>query len=166
MPTVGWIQETVEDRYWERGGLADQYPPIPKIHYCPYCDNHYDTTGDLSTHISVDHPIERPVIFLGNRTALSEQTIRSPISKKEINFTIDINLPQRKLVDLGRAISRIVSAGFVLDMGASGFRKDLIDNCITTLRQDISNLMNSFNFNNDINSIEDYQEGSSWLQFC
>ncbi len=86
--------------------------------------------------------------------------------KNEINFTIDINLPQRKLVDLGKAIGRIVSAGFVLDMSEAGYRKDLINNCITTLHQDISNLLNSFNFNNEIKSIEDYQEGSSWLEFC
>ena len=86
--------------------------------------------------------------------------------KNEINFAIDINLPQRKLVDLGKVIGRIVSAGFVLDLGASGFKKDLIDNCITTLHQDISNLINSFNFKNEVKSIEYYKEGSSWLQFC
>ena len=86
--------------------------------------------------------------------------------KNEINFTIDLNLPQRKLVELGKVIGRIVSAGFVLNMGTSGFREDLIDNCIKTLHQDISNLMNSFKFNNEIISIEDYKDGSSWLQFC
>jgi hypothetical protein len=86
--------------------------------------------------------------------------------KKEINFTIDVNITQRKLVELGKVIGRIVSAGFVLDMGERGFRKDLIDNCITSLHQDISNLINSYNFNNNINSIEDYQERSSWLDFC
>lgn len=85
--------------------------------------------------------------------------------KKEINFVLDINLPQRKLVELGKALGRIISAGFVLDMSESGFRKDLIENCISTLQQDISNLINSFNFNNEVNSVEDYQDGSSWLQF-
>ena len=86
--------------------------------------------------------------------------------KKEINFSIDINLQQRKLVDLGKAIGRIVSAGFVMDMSEKGFRKDLIDNCILTLQQDISGIINSFNFVNDTKSIEDYQEGSSWLSFA
>ncbi len=85
--------------------------------------------------------------------------------KKEINFNLDINLSQRKLVDLGKALGRIVSAGFVLEMGENGFRKDLIENCISTLQQDISNLINSFNFSNKVDSIEDYQEGSSWMQF-
>lgn len=86
--------------------------------------------------------------------------------KKELNFTMDINSSQRKLVDLGKIIGRIVSAQFVLDMGESGFRKDLINNCIRVLHQDISNLMNSFNFDNEIKSVEGYSEGSSWLQFC
>ena len=87
MPTVGWIMETAEDRYWERGGLSGQYPLIPSIHYCPYCDKHYESTGELSTHISVDHPIEKPLIFLSNRAALSEQTIRTPICAKEVELT-------------------------------------------------------------------------------
>lgn len=87
MPTVGWIQETAIDRYWERGGLGDQYPPTPKTHYCPYCTRQFESTGELATHISVDHPIERPLIFIHNRAAYSEQTIRSPISKDDIDVT-------------------------------------------------------------------------------
>ena len=87
MPTVGWIQETAVDRYWERGGLGDQYPPTPTIHYCPYCTRQFESARGLSTHISVDHPVERPIIFIGNRAAFSEQTIRTPLSKNDIDFT-------------------------------------------------------------------------------
>jgi hypothetical protein len=86
MPTVGWIQETATDRYWECGGLGDQYPPTPKIHYCPYCSRQFASTGEFSTHITVAHPIERPLIFIHNRAAYSEQTIRSPLSKDDINL--------------------------------------------------------------------------------
>lgn len=85
--------------------------------------------------------------------------------KKDFNFTLEINLPQRKLVNLGSAIGRIVSLGFVLEMGEKGYRKDLIDNCILSLQQDVSNIMNSFNFSNSNNAIIDYQEGSSWFDF-
>ncbi len=87
MPTVGWIQETAIDRYLERGSLSEQYPPTPVMHFCPYCKRQFEDSRELSIHISVDHPIELPLIFVRNRTALSEQTIRSPISKDDINLT-------------------------------------------------------------------------------
>lgn len=88
----------------------------------------------------------------------------SEFFKKEINFSLNFDLPQRKMVDLGKALSRIVTAGFVIDLEDKGFRKDLIDNCLISLQQDISNLINSFNSNKGISSIEDYQQGSSWLE--
>ena len=86
--------------------------------------------------------------------------------KNQLNFTVDLNLPQRKLVDLGRALSRIVSADFVLQMGASGFRKDLIDNCISSLQHDITQIMSSYNFKPIVSCVEDYKDNSSWLDFA
>lgn len=85
--------------------------------------------------------------------------------KKDIDFSINISLPQRKLVDLGKALGRIISAGFVIDLAEKGFRKDLIKNCLNTLHQEITKHIGSYNFKNTISSIEDYQEDSSWLQF-
>lgn len=85
--------------------------------------------------------------------------------KKETNFTLDVDLAQRKLVELGSAIGRIISLGFVIEMGDSGYRKDLINNCILSLQQDVSNLINSFNFYNNNKVITDYQEGSSWFDY-
>ena len=86
--------------------------------------------------------------------------------KKEMDFNLDINLPQRKLVDLGKALGRIVSADFVMDLGAKGFRKDLIDNCMASLQQDVCSFVNSFHCNKGISSIEDYQQGSSWIELA
>ena len=85
--------------------------------------------------------------------------------KKQLDFVVDFNLPQRKLVDLGRALGRIVSAGFVLEMAEKGFRKDLIDNCITNLHHDIAQIMSSYKFQPTVTTIEDYNENSSWLKF-
>ncbi|OQW91640.1 MAG: hypothetical protein BWK79_16425 [Beggiatoa sp. IS2] len=84
MPTVSYILETISDRYWERGGLEEQYPPQPKIHKCPYC--RYKSTNQLSTHIGEAHPIERPIIRINNKTATFEQTIRSPITAQNIDL--------------------------------------------------------------------------------
>ena len=89
----------------------------------------------------------------------------SDFFKQEFNFTLKDNIPQRKLVDLGKALGRIVSAGFIMDMAGQGFRKDLVENSLISLKQDIHNLISSYNFNGLISSIEEYKEDSSWLQF-
>ncbi|MBJ7879218.1 acyl-CoA dehydrogenase family protein [Gelidibacter salicanalis] len=85
--------------------------------------------------------------------------------KKDLNFNIASNFPQRKLVDLGRIIARIVSVGYVLELQDKGFRKDLIDNCITMVQQEISGLFSVFHFDNSVKVIEDYSSNSSWSEF-
>ncbi len=89
----------------------------------------------------------------------------SEFFKKQTDFSLNTDLPQRKLVDLGKAIGRIVSAGLVIDLAEKGFRKDLIENCLSSLQQDISNIIYSYHNNSTISSVDDYQDGSSWLEF-
>ena len=52
-----------------------------------------------------------------------------------LDFSIDSNIPQRKLVDLGRIISRVIAADLVEQMGLKGFTKDLINNSILMIQQ-------------------------------
>ena len=85
--------------------------------------------------------------------------------KKQTDFSLNTELSQRKLVDLGRTIARVVSAGLVINLGEKGFRKDLIDNCLTSLQQDISNMIYAYHNSTKNTSIPDYKEGSSWLEF-
>lgn len=86
--------------------------------------------------------------------------------KKDISFVLSNSLPQRKLLDLGKILGRIVSVGYVLELGAKGFRKDLIDNCITIVQQEVSSLIASFQFDNKVKLVEDYTENSSWSALC
>jgi len=86
--------------------------------------------------------------------------------KSTLDFKIDINMPQRKHVDLGKIISRVVSANHVVELGAKGFRSDLIDDSLETIKHDISNLVSSFKFQIRISPIEEYKDDSSWLAFC
>ncbi|MEO5789677.1 acyl-CoA dehydrogenase family protein [Gelidibacter sp.] len=86
--------------------------------------------------------------------------------KKDLNFDIASSLSQRKLVDLGRVIARIVSVGYVLELQHKGFRKDLVDNCITMVQQEISGLFSSFHFDNTVKVIEDYSDNSAWSTFA
>lgn len=90
----------------------------------------------------------------------------APHFKDSLSFTIDNAAAQRKLVDLGKILGRIISIGYVLDLGEKGFRKDLIDNCISIVKQEISALVSSFKFDNSVKVVEDYSEESSWLQFA
>ena len=86
--------------------------------------------------------------------------------KQELSFTLSSALSQRKLFDLGKVIGRIVSLGYVLDLELKGFRKDLIDNCIRNVKQEVRTLICSFNFDNSSQVIEDYKSESSWFNFA
>ncbi len=85
--------------------------------------------------------------------------------KYGLNFTIDPQMPQRKYVELGKALSRIASLDLVLQLGELGFRKDLIVNADSILQQEISQLMAQFNFNQTALVVEDYNENSDWSKF-
>lgn len=100
---------------------------------------------------------------------LSEYDLTNKVAdqfKSLINFTIDGKLPQRKLVNLGRMLARIVSAQFVVDLGEGGFRPDLIRDCLETLKYDVSSFVSSFKFSTDVNPIEGYSDGGVWMDLC
>ena len=50
-------------------------------------------------------------------------TKASEFFKKQTDFSLNTDLPQRKLGDLGRAIGRIVSAGLVIDLAEKDSEK-------------------------------------------
>lgn len=86
--------------------------------------------------------------------------------KSNLSFTLNPALSQRKLVDLGRILARIVCVGYVLDLQAKGYRKDLADSSIASVKQEVAALFASFHFDNTTKVVEDYQENSSWLSFA
>ncbi|MEI7503831.1 MAG: acyl-CoA dehydrogenase, partial [Paludibacter sp.] len=85
--------------------------------------------------------------------------------KELINFDIDLQMPQRKLVELGKIISRLVSMDLVLKMGDTGFRADLIDGAVSILKQEITSLTGFFAYEQKTLVIENYEEGGNWLNF-
>ena len=93
-------------------------------------------------------------------------TSKSATFKKEmLDFELDTNLPQRKMVELGQVLGRIVSFEMVINLGEKGFRSDLINNGLAMLRQEIVSLMSSFNYQNKTLVVAEYQDNSSWLNF-
>ena len=79
-----------------------------------------------------------------------------------LDFRVE-ELPQRRLVDLGRAVSRIVSMEWVMTLGDRGFRSDLIANGVATLREEISALLHTYSTRAATAPVEDYEAGSSWF---
>jgi hypothetical protein len=85
--------------------------------------------------------------------------------KKMLDFDLSANLSQRKMVELGQVLGRLVAFEMVINLGEKGYRKSLIDNAQTMLHQEITSLMSSFNYQNNTVVVEEYQENSSWLNF-
>jgi len=82
--------------------------------------------------------------------------------KKILDFDLDTHLPQRKMVELGQVLGRIVSADMVIHLGDSEYRKDLIHNALEVLGHEITSLMSGFQYKNTTSVVEDYHENSSW----
>ncbi len=83
--------------------------------------------------------------------------------KSLLDFKLDLKLPQRKLVDLGKIISKVVSANNVVSLGNKGFRPDLIDQSLETIKHEITMLVSSFQLQKRIAYVEGYNENISWL---
>lgn len=84
---------------------------------------------------------------------------------KELDFSIANISSQRKLVDLGKIVARVISVNDVLHLSNNGFNPKLIDNCIALVRQEISVLVHSMSEHADINVIRYSDEKSNWMDF-
>lgn len=87
------------------------------------------------------------------------------ILKNSLDFSVDLKIAQRKLVDLGQVLGRVFSLEMVINLGENGFRSDLINNCISNLRIEIDNHLSSFNASLSTEIVDDYLEDSNWKNF-
>ncbi len=85
--------------------------------------------------------------------------------KELVNFDLDLQLPQRKLVELGKVLGRIISMEMVIEIGNRGFHKEMIVNTLDMLKQELSSRLNSWSFNTKAMVAVDYQEKSHWHDF-
>lgn len=93
-----------------------------------------------------------------------ELTERSKdLFKETFNFTIDPQMPQRKLVGLGQALARTISIEFTMRLGDQGFNKDMVDNAVIIMKEEVENLMQMFRDGGKGRVVEDYQLDSSWF---
>jgi hypothetical protein len=85
--------------------------------------------------------------------------------KTLFNFKLDMQLPQRKLVELGQIMGRAISMDMVHKLANEGFRKDLIDGGLQMLQQEIQQLMGTFHHQPQLLVVDNYRENSSWLKY-
>ncbi len=85
--------------------------------------------------------------------------------KDMLNFNLDFKMPQRKLVELGRVLSRIVSMEMVIDLGLKGFQPEMVNNSLSMMSQELSQLMNRFAYQNNTQIIVDYSDNGLWNDF-
>lgn len=100
--------------------------------------------------------------FLKNHELTSKS---SSLLKKLLDFNLDFDLPQRKMVELGKVIGRIVSSEMIINLEEKNFRKDLIKNALEVLNHEITTILSGFKFHNPAMVVEDYHENSSWRNF-
>ncbi|WP_022836199.1 acyl-CoA dehydrogenase family protein [Salisaeta longa] len=85
--------------------------------------------------------------------------------KDTLSFSADLSLPQRKLVELGKILGRVVSMEFIIELGDRGFRSDLISNALHSFQRDVAGRIASLHHRPTAEVAEDYEEGASWLSF-
>jgi len=85
--------------------------------------------------------------------------------REYINFTPGDLISQRKLVDLGKIISRIICVQYVLELQDAGYRTDLVNTCIQAMQMDIAKLASNFKLGHYTKAVHEYQEGSAWFDF-
>jgi alkylation response protein AidB-like acyl-CoA dehydrogenase len=92
-------------------------------------------------------------------------TRTADLLKNVLDFKIDSNLPQRKMVELGQILGRIVSHEMVIKLGEKGFHRQLINNGLDLLKQEIAILVNGLTYPNQVKVVEEYSENSAWFNF-
>lgn len=85
--------------------------------------------------------------------------------KDLLNFEVDTRMGQRQLVELGKALGRLVSMDMTIRLGESGFNSEMILNSLKVIRSEITSTISSFSSNENPDIIDEYEDGSAWLQF-
>lgn len=81
-----------------------------------------------------------------------------------VDVRIETDMVQRNVVDFGRVIGRIITMELVIDLGARGFRQDLVGNALEQFRTEVAGLFAVFRENARTKPVEDVVPGAGWLQ--
>jgi alkylation response protein AidB-like acyl-CoA dehydrogenase len=93
---------------------------------------------------------------LGRYLAEEPLTARaSTLLGDALAFEVDWKMPQRKLVDLGRAISRLISMEMTIELGERGFAADLVRNALEETRTEVRSILAGYRHGQIVGLVED-----------
>ena len=72
-----------------------------------------------------------------------------------LSFDVDWKMPQRKLVELGRALSRIISMEMTIELGERGFSADLVRNALDDTRAEVRAILETYREGGIVGLVED-----------
>ncbi len=81
------------------------------------------------------------------------------------DFRLDGELSQRRTVDLGRALGRILAMEYVIELGDRGFHRDLVANAVDQVRLEVNALLGTVRDGAPTGVVEDEVPGGSWLAY-
>jgi hypothetical protein len=81
---------------------------------------------------------------------------------KLLDFSVDGQLPQRRSVELGRILARVVAADFLVGLGEAGYGERLVENAIAVLHAEVAVLATGYAAGASAGVVEDYGSGPSW----
>jgi len=96
-----------------------------------------------------------------NETTKNAATVYS----KDLDINVTAPISQRKMIDLGKIVARVIIVNDLLELNDSGFSQELTDNCIQMVRQEIRNLISSIQHHENISALENTSSKSDWMLF-
>jgi len=82
-----------------------------------------------------------------------------------LDFEVDAQMPQRKLVELGEALGRIISIDLTIELGERGFRGDLVSNALVSLRSEVEARLTTFRGTRLAQMVDAYTEDGGWFSY-
>lgn len=81
------------------------------------------------------------------------------------NFQVDLKMPQRKMVQLGQGISRLIAMNLTIELGIKGFNSQMISNTLKVIQQEINAIVTTYSSKQSPGILDDYSDGSNWQSY-
>ena len=86
MPTVSWILERAVERFWEGQVGLGSVKILRSVFSCERCGREFSSPEDLRRHVSLEHPLELPALYVHGEPLLRESVLRAPVRESDVTL--------------------------------------------------------------------------------